>query len=100
MPYLYKYIHACMNEYLCLHKSAKHTPTLFLKSQNEIISVACCVEEMSLMLACWKRNDFKQELCSKELMVFEKCVAEAKVWIYYYFLILFSTLSTKYFIKQ
>ena len=40
---------------------------------------AYCVEEMSVMMACWKRNDFNQQRCSQELSDFHNCVIAAQV---------------------
>lgn len=34
---------------------------------------------MSVMMACWKRNDFNQQRCSQELTAFHKCVIAAQV---------------------
>ncbi|XP_017768519.1 PREDICTED: coiled-coil-helix-coiled-coil-helix domain-containing protein 1 [Nicrophorus vespilloides] len=36
-------------------------------------SDVCCIQEMSLMLACFKLNEFDQSLCSKEVQNFSKC---------------------------
>ena len=37
------------------------------------------MEEMSVMMACWKRNDFNQQRCSQELSDFHNCVIAAQV---------------------
>ncbi|XP_030626937.1 small ribosomal subunit protein mS37 [Chanos chanos] len=39
---------------------------------------ATCVTEMSLLMACWKQNDFKDALCSNEVTTFYKCVERAQ----------------------
>lgn len=40
---------------------------------------ATCVTEMSLMMACWKRNNFVEGLCSNETASFNKCVQNSQV---------------------
>ncbi|XP_064644854.1 small ribosomal subunit protein mS37-like [Lineus longissimus] len=32
-----------------------------------------CLQELSLMLACWKDNDYSEVPCAKETQAFEKC---------------------------
>ncbi|XP_029963014.1 small ribosomal subunit protein mS37 [Salarias fasciatus] len=39
---------------------------------------ATCVTEMSLLMACWKQNNFVDTLCSSEVQSFYSCVAEAQ----------------------
>lgn len=36
-------------------------------------SEVCCIQEMSIMLACLKKNDFSEQLCPKEIQAFKKC---------------------------
>ncbi|CAG9857390.1 unnamed protein product [Phyllotreta striolata] len=36
-------------------------------------SDVCCIHEMSIMFACFKENEFNQQLCSKEIERFQKC---------------------------
>ncbi|XP_018561759.1 coiled-coil-helix-coiled-coil-helix domain-containing protein 1 [Anoplophora glabripennis] len=36
-------------------------------------SDVCCVHEMSIMLSCFKENEFNQSLCSKEIEMFKTC---------------------------
>ncbi|TKS85176.1 Coiled-coil-helix-coiled-coil-helix domain-containing protein 1 [Collichthys lucidus] len=38
---------------------------------------ATCVTEMSVMMACWKHNNFVDGLCSNELSAFNTCVDKA-----------------------
>uniref|UniRef100_A0A673GEX7 CHCH domain-containing protein n=1 Tax=Sinocyclocheilus rhinocerous TaxID=307959 RepID=A0A673GEX7_9TELE len=38
------------------------------------VTEATCVTEMSLLMACWKQNDFNNTVCSKEVSVFYTCV--------------------------
>ncbi|KAJ6614780.1 hypothetical protein lerEdw1_015146 [Lerista edwardsae] len=40
---------------------------------------ATCVTEMSLMMACWKRNEFNDAVCAKEIQTFLDCAAKAEV---------------------
>ncbi|KAK7022017.1 hypothetical protein SK128_025260 [Halocaridina rubra] len=35
-----------------------------------------CLQEMTLMLACFKNADFDQSLCAKEIELFKKCNEE------------------------
>ncbi|XP_016093559.1 coiled-coil-helix-coiled-coil-helix domain-containing protein 1-like isoform X2 [Sinocyclocheilus grahami] len=39
---------------------------------------ATCVTEMSLLMACWKKNDFNNTVCSKEVSVFYACVEKGQ----------------------
>ncbi|NXR27131.1 CHCH1 protein, partial [Cinclus mexicanus] len=39
---------------------------------------ATCITEMSLMMACWKQNDFNDAPCAKEIGMFYDCVAKAE----------------------
>ncbi|KAK7506566.1 hypothetical protein BaRGS_00002041, partial [Batillaria attramentaria] len=50
----------------------------YVSSKKDKSTAAYCVEEMSVMMACWKRNDFNQQRCSSELRSFHKCVMEAQ----------------------
>uniref|UniRef100_A0A8C7W5D1 Coiled-coil-helix-coiled-coil-helix domain containing 1 n=1 Tax=Oncorhynchus mykiss TaxID=8022 RepID=A0A8C7W5D1_ONCMY len=36
---------------------------------------AMCITEMSMMMACWKQNNFADALCSNEMQSFYKCIA-------------------------
>lgn len=36
----------------------------------------CCVQEMMIMFACFKKNEFNQKLCSKEIDGFQKCYVD------------------------
>ncbi|XP_047459204.1 coiled-coil-helix-coiled-coil-helix domain-containing protein 1 [Mugil cephalus] len=38
---------------------------------------ATCVTEMSVLMACWKQNDFVDGLCSNEISNFYTCVNKA-----------------------
>uniref|UniRef100_A0A4W5L0V3 Coiled-coil-helix-coiled-coil-helix domain containing 1 n=1 Tax=Hucho hucho TaxID=62062 RepID=A0A4W5L0V3_9TELE len=40
---------------------------------------ATCVTEMSMMMACWKQNNFVDTLCSNEMQSFYKCVEKAQI---------------------
>ncbi|NXL91462.1 CHCH1 protein, partial [Alectura lathami] len=40
---------------------------------------ATCITEMSVMMACWKQNDFSDKACAEEIRMFYDCVARAEV---------------------
>lgn len=40
---------------------------------------ATCITEMSVMMACWKRNEFRDEACRKEIQDFFDCSSKAEV---------------------
>ncbi|KAM9327159.1 small ribosomal subunit protein mS37 [Gastrophryne carolinensis] len=42
------------------------------------LTEASCVSEISVLMACWKEHAFNDKLCSEEIKVFYKCVAEAQ----------------------
>ncbi|KAI8521657.1 PREDICTED: coiled-coil-helix-coiled-coil-helix domain-containing protein 1-like [Branchiostoma belcheri] len=48
-----------------------------VKFQKNRLGAATCLTEMSLMMACWKENDFKDSACAKEIAAFHKCTQEA-----------------------
>ncbi|XP_068183717.1 small ribosomal subunit protein mS37 [Antennarius striatus] len=33
-----------------------------------------CITEMTVMMACWKRNNFLDDMCSPEIKSFQDCV--------------------------
>uniref|UniRef100_A0A8C3S8Y3 Uncharacterized protein n=1 Tax=Chelydra serpentina TaxID=8475 RepID=A0A8C3S8Y3_CHESE len=37
---------------------------------------ATCTTEMSLLMACWKQNEFSDAACAKEIQTFYDCVAK------------------------
>ncbi|XP_061600912.1 coiled-coil-helix-coiled-coil-helix domain-containing protein 1 [Cololabis saira] len=39
---------------------------------------ATCITEMSVLMACWKQNNFVDGLCSTEISGFYTCVKEAQ----------------------
>nr|XP_023677327.1 coiled-coil-helix-coiled-coil-helix domain-containing protein 1 isoform X1 [Paramormyrops kingsleyae] len=39
---------------------------------------ATCIMEMSLLMACWKENEFNNALCSSEVQTFFKCAEKAE----------------------
>ncbi|XP_029376839.1 small ribosomal subunit protein mS37 [Echeneis naucrates] len=39
---------------------------------------ATCVTEMSVLMACWKQNNFVDSLCSTEMNSFYSCVEKAQ----------------------
>lgn len=40
---------------------------------------ASCITEMSVLMACWKQNNFVDSLCSNEINSFYMCVEKAQV---------------------
>lgn len=40
---------------------------------------ASCITEMSVLMACWKQNNFVDTLCSNEISSFYMCVEKAQV---------------------
>lgn len=42
-------------------------------------SEATCITEMSVMMACWKQNNFADGRCSNETKSFYKCVQNSQV---------------------
>ncbi|NXT14208.1 CHCH1 protein, partial [Prunella fulvescens] len=41
-------------------------------------AAATCITEMSVMMACWKQNDFNDTPCAEEIRMFYDCVAKAE----------------------
>ncbi|KAL3972514.1 cubilin [Sarotherodon galilaeus] len=39
---------------------------------------ASCITEMSVLMACWKQNNFVDSLCSNEINSFYMCVEKAQ----------------------
>ncbi|CAI5774228.1 Uncharacterized protein PODLI_1B004192 [Podarcis lilfordi] len=39
---------------------------------------ATCITEMSLMMACWKQNEFSDVTCAQEIQTFFNCAAKAE----------------------
>ncbi|XP_076980493.1 small ribosomal subunit protein mS37 [Tamandua tetradactyla] len=39
---------------------------------------ATCITEMSVMMACWKQNEFRDEACRKEIQEFFNCASKAE----------------------
>ncbi|KAK2523562.1 Chchd1 [Columba guinea] len=48
-------------------------------NRREQAGEATCITEMSVMMACWKQNDFNDAACAEEIRVFYDCVAKAEV---------------------
>ncbi|KAJ8966746.1 hypothetical protein NQ317_011160 [Molorchus minor] len=44
-----------------------------VSGKGDKTSEVCCIYEMSVMLSCFKDNDFKEALCLKEVEAFKKC---------------------------
>ncbi|XP_078055508.1 small ribosomal subunit protein mS37 [Mustelus asterias] len=39
---------------------------------------ATCITEMSVMMACWKQNEFSEAACAQEIQAFYTCTAKAE----------------------
>ncbi|XP_012615642.1 small ribosomal subunit protein mS37 [Microcebus murinus] len=39
---------------------------------------ATCITEMSVMMACWKQNEFRDDACRKEIQSFFDCASKAQ----------------------
>ncbi|XP_038638992.1 coiled-coil-helix-coiled-coil-helix domain-containing protein 1 [Scyliorhinus canicula] len=39
---------------------------------------ATCITEMSVMMACWKQNEFSESACAQEIQAFYTCTAKAE----------------------
>ncbi|XP_077202301.1 small ribosomal subunit protein mS37 [Paroedura picta] len=48
-----------------------------ISSRHRTPGEATCVTEMSLMMACWKQNEFNDATCSKEIQAFLDCTSKA-----------------------
>ncbi|XP_074855572.1 small ribosomal subunit protein mS37 [Carettochelys insculpta] len=48
-----------------------------VKERRQRLGEATCITEMSLLMACWKRNEFNDAVCAKEIQTFYDCVAKA-----------------------
>ncbi|NXL64452.1 CHCH1 protein, partial [Chordeiles acutipennis] len=47
-------------------------------NRREQAGEATCITEMSVMMACWKQNDFNDTACAEEIRMFYDCVAKAE----------------------
>ncbi|NXM38466.1 CHCH1 protein, partial [Gymnorhina tibicen] len=47
-------------------------------NRREQPTEATCITEMSVMMACWKQNDFNDAPCAEEIRMFYDCVAKAE----------------------
>ncbi|NXA39892.1 CHCH1 protein, partial [Eudromia elegans] len=47
-------------------------------NRREQAGEATCITEMSVMMACWKQNDFSSSACAEEIRAFHDCVAKAE----------------------
>ncbi|KAM9380107.1 small ribosomal subunit protein mS37 isoform 2-T2 [Phaethornis superciliosus] len=47
-------------------------------NRREQAGEATCITEMSVMMACWKQNDFNDAACTEEIRMFYDCVAKAE----------------------
>lgn len=44
-----------------------------VSGKSDKTSDVCCIQEMTVMLSCFKDNDFNQSLCPKEIEAFKTC---------------------------
>lgn len=56
-----------------------HKTFLNVLASHTFSTEATCITEMSVMMACWKRNNFVDGLCSNETSSFYKCVQDSQV---------------------
>ncbi|KAK6171138.1 hypothetical protein SNE40_019393 [Patella caerulea] len=49
-----------------------------VSNRGQKTNKAVCVQEMSTMMVCFKRNNYDESLCHKEVTDFTKCVVNAK----------------------
>ncbi|KAF1474566.1 Coiled-coil-helix-coiled-coil-helix domain-containing protein 1, partial [Megadyptes antipodes antipodes] len=47
-------------------------------NRREQAGEAMCITEMSVMMACWKQNNFNDTACAEEIRMFYDCVAKAE----------------------
>ncbi|XP_064001633.1 small ribosomal subunit protein mS37 [Pogoniulus pusillus] len=47
-------------------------------NRREQLGEVTCITEMSVMMACWKQNDFNDTACAEEIRMFYDCVAKAE----------------------
>lgn len=45
----------------------------YVSGKREKAAEAACIHELSILFACLKKNDYSQDVCSKEFDVFRKC---------------------------
>ncbi|XP_048195019.1 coiled-coil-helix-coiled-coil-helix domain-containing protein 1 isoform X1 [Perognathus longimembris pacificus] len=57
---------------------------------------ATCITEMSVMMACWKKNEFRDEACGKEIQDFLDCASRAQILDVLHFLICLVCTKTFY----
>ncbi|KAJ7324433.1 hypothetical protein JRQ81_017453 [Phrynocephalus forsythii] len=49
-----------------------------IRRQPREVQEAECITEMSLMMACWKQNEFNDTACVEEIQAFQRCAAESE----------------------
>ncbi|XP_046643594.1 uncharacterized protein LOC124328822 [Daphnia pulicaria] len=47
-----------------------------VSGKGEKTSDVACLQDMAVMLACFKKHDFNQALCSKEISSFQSCYSK------------------------
>lgn len=64
---------------LCLLLSQLSNPGADAASVCRVSAEATCITEMSVLMACWKQNNFADSLCFTEMKSFYTCVDKAQV---------------------
>ncbi|KAL8202209.1 UNVERIFIED_CONTAM: hypothetical protein K2H54_002164 [Gekko kuhli] len=49
-----------------------------VSNRRRSLGEATCITEMSLMMACWKQNEFNDSTCSGEIQAFLDCASKAE----------------------
>ncbi|XP_060092307.1 small ribosomal subunit protein mS37 [Heteronotia binoei] len=49
-----------------------------VSNRRRSLGEATCITEMSLMMACWKQNEFSDVTCSREIQAFLDCASKAE----------------------
>lgn len=70
--------------YFTLVVACRSPVNWFIMNNSSWINVsfsteASCITEMSVLMACWKQNNFVDTLCSNEINSFYMCVEKAQV---------------------
>ncbi|KAL5018220.1 hypothetical protein ScPMuIL_003942 [Solemya velum] len=50
----------------------------FVSSRGENIKAVPCLQELTVMMSCWKDNDFVHSKCSKQIQDFQNCWTAAE----------------------
>ncbi|XP_070545430.1 small ribosomal subunit protein mS37-like [Ptychodera flava] len=50
----------------------------FVSNRSNTRGDAPCIQEMSVLMTCWKNHDYNDADCVEEITAFQKCAAEAE----------------------